>query len=162
MMDNITPTFTKNVSEFTKTLIKKHEGFRSKPYRDSMGILTIGWGRNLESKGISIQEATEMLENDLIDAEVSLVNIFGIDIFSIGEKRIAALLDMIFNLGEAGLRKFVKMVQAVKDRDWEEVAKQAEDSAWFRQVGGRSREDIRLLTEGNNIKPEKEVKQDEK
>ncbi len=155
-MENITPTFDKNVSEFTKSLIKKHEGCRTKPYRDSMGILTIGFGRNLEGKGISIQEANELLENDLLDAEVSLVNIFGIEIFSIGEKRVAALLDMIFNLGERGLRKFVKMVQAVKDRNWGEAAKQAEDSAWFQQVGGRSREDIELLIEGDNIQPIKE------
>lgn len=35
-----------------------------------------------------------------------------------------ALLDMAFNLGVAGLNKFVKLQEAVKKRDWETAAKQ--------------------------------------
>ena len=49
-------------------LIIFHEGFRNKPYRCSAGKLTIGFGRNLENKGISISEARMMLKSDIDEA----------------------------------------------------------------------------------------------
>ena len=30
--------------EYTKNMIKKHEGFRDYVYKDSVGVLTGGWG----------------------------------------------------------------------------------------------------------------------
>ncbi len=38
-------------------LIKRHEGLSLKPYMDSRGFLTIGYGRNLDANGISKSEA---------------------------------------------------------------------------------------------------------
>lgn len=133
-------------SDFARNLIKIHEGLRLKPYKDTLGIWTIGYGRNLE-KGISVDEARELFENDLIEAEVAIVNIFGTDIFSIGEKRVAVLLDMAF-MGETRFRKFVKFIDAVKKRDWQEAAKEMEDSLWYRQVGNRGKEDKALIYQG--------------
>ena len=131
-------------STFAKKLIRDHEGVRLQYYKDSKGILTIGIGRNLE-KGISVEECLFLFENDLVEAEITLGNIFGIGIFKESEKRVAALLDMAFNMGEPKLRKFVKMVQAVKDRDWERVAIEAKDSDWYVQVKGRGKTIIDLL-----------------
>ena len=37
------------------------EGFRSKPYSDTVGKLTIGYGRNLDDVGITRNEAFQML-----------------------------------------------------------------------------------------------------
>ena len=34
--------------ERLKNDIKRHEGFRSKPYKDTVGKTTIGYGRNLD------------------------------------------------------------------------------------------------------------------
>ena len=39
-----------------------HEGLRLKPYRCTAGKLTIGVGRNLETKGLSEEEALFYLE----------------------------------------------------------------------------------------------------
>jgi len=47
---------------------------------------------------------------------------------------------MCFNLGGTRLSKFRKMIEACKKYDWEEVARQMEDSKWFHQVGRRSKE----------------------
>lgn len=116
-----------------------------KPYRCTGGKLTIGYGRNLDDKGISIFEARELLENDIIEAKVAVGNIYGLDIFRVEEKRIAALIDMAFNLGEGGLRKFTKMNTAIKERDWEKAAKEAEDSRWYKQVPNRAKKIIKLL-----------------
>ena len=134
-------------STFAKKLIRDHEGVRLQYYKDSKGILTIGIGRNLE-KGISVEECLFLFENDLVEAEITLGNIFGIGIFKESEKRVAALLSMAFNLGESRLRKFTKMIAAVKIRDWQEVAKQAEDSMWYTQVGKRSIELVSLIRQG--------------
>ena len=46
------------------------EGLRLKPYRDTVGKLTIGWGRNLEDNGITKLEAEVLLDHDLAAAEL--------------------------------------------------------------------------------------------
>ena len=50
-------------------LLKLHEGYRQYPYTDSLGIVTIGYGRNLESRGLTESEATYLLEQDVDQAE---------------------------------------------------------------------------------------------
>ncbi len=134
-------------SEFAKKLIKENEGLRLKPYRCTAGKLTIGYGRNLDDRGISAHEANELFENDLVDAEIALGDIFGLKIFEESESRVAALLDMAFNLGEGGLRKFKNMIEAVKRRDWIAAAEEAKQSLWYKQVGSRAEKIIQLLKE---------------
>lgn len=134
-------------SEFARNLIKTHEGLRLKPYKDSLGIWTIGYGRNLE-KGISVDEAREMFENDLIEAEVTIINIFGMEIFGIEERRIGVLLDLAFNLGEPRLRLFKNFIEAVNARDWIKAAAELKDSKWYGQVGKRGPENVELILQG--------------
>jgi len=45
---------------------------RLKPYRDSVGKLTIGVGRNLDDVGISAEEADVLLANDIAKAQAEL------------------------------------------------------------------------------------------
>lgn len=132
-------------SDFAKKLIKENEGLRLKPYRCTSGKLTIGYGRNLDDRGISVHEANELFENDLVDAEIALGNIFGLEIFKESEGRVAVLLSMAFNLGEGGLQKFKLMNEAIKQRDWIAAAEEAKNSLWFSQVGSRSVKIIQLL-----------------
>jgi len=134
-------------SDFAKKLIRDHEGVRLQYYKDSKGILTIGIGRNLE-KGISPEECVMMFENDLVEAEITLGKIFGLDIFKESEKHVAALLDMAFNLGENRLRKFWNLINAVNKRDWKWAAEEAENSLWFQQVGIRGVRICDLLKSG--------------
>ena len=49
-----------------------HEGLRLKPYRDSVGKLTIGVGRNLDDVGIAAAEARTLCLNDVAAAESAL------------------------------------------------------------------------------------------
>ncbi len=135
-------------SELARKIIKEDEGLRLKVYPDTKGIPTIGRGRNLRDKGISVDEANYLFENDLIDAEVSLVNVFGGTwILEVGEERVAALLDMMF-MGEGSFSKFVKMIAAIKRGDWEEAAIQANDSEWYKDVGGRRGDRVVNLLKG--------------
>jgi lysozyme len=47
--------------------LQRHEGLRLRlrAYRDTVGKLTIGYGRNLDDRGISEDEAGFMLDNDI-------------------------------------------------------------------------------------------------
>ena len=51
-------------TRLTKQLII-HEGLKLEPYQCTAGKLTIGVGRNLDDVGITKEEATYMLENDI-------------------------------------------------------------------------------------------------
>ena len=48
-----------------EALLRRHEGVRLKPYRDTVGKLTIGVGRNLDDVGITPDEATVLLRTDI-------------------------------------------------------------------------------------------------
>ena len=52
--------------------LRRHEGLRLDPYKCSEGYLTIGYGRNIETNGISEAEAEFMLMNDLVACESEL------------------------------------------------------------------------------------------
>ncbi len=45
------------------------------------------------------------------------------------------LVDLVFNMGEHGLSKFVNTLQAVKGQHWPVAAAALQDSAWFHEVG---------------------------
>jgi len=91
-----------------KALIARHEGLRLKPYKDTVGKLTIGYGRNLDDIGITIEEALMLLESDIMNSQKS-ANTFkwfkGLD-----EVRQSVVIDMIFNLGLTGFKKFRKTI----------------------------------------------------
>ena len=57
-----------------KAQLVRHEGLRLKPYRCTAGKLTIGIGRNLDDRGISLKEAYAMLESDIQDCEQWLID----------------------------------------------------------------------------------------
>jgi len=130
-----------------KQMLKRHEGLRLKPYRDTVGKLTIGYGRNLEDDGISLEEAELMLENDLDRAVKAARDVVaGFD--ELDEVRQAVLVDMAFNLGRAGLASFQKMRAALALGDFERAAAEMLDSLWARQVGRRARELAEMMRTG--------------
>lgn len=117
--------------------LKRDEGLRTKPYRDSVDKLTIGYGRNLDDVGITEEEASILLKND-IDKTIEYVNL---NIPQVSEKpwRVQlGLYNMAFNLGIAGLLKFTKMLDAIDKDDFERAADEALDSKWAAQVGIRA------------------------
>ena len=46
-------------------LLKVHEGYRQYPYDCTEGLNTIGYGRNLESRGLTEIEASYLLHCDV-------------------------------------------------------------------------------------------------
>lgn len=125
--------------------ITAEEGLRLKPYRDHLGVLTVGVGRNLEHKGLSAEEAQWLLENDLGECEDDLVCLFGRVWFRLEEARRAALLGMRFQLGGAGFRGFRQLIRAVEGGDWNTAAAEALDSRWAQQTPSRAQRVAQML-----------------
>ena len=130
-------------------LIKKHEGYRDKPYKCSAGRITIGYGHNLESAGLPIQISEALLEMDIKAAEDDLQSVFDIDtLYSISYSRYSVLVNMMFNLGLTRFKGFRLMIQAVKNKDFEQAALEMLDSKWAKQVGARSSELSTMMKRG--------------
>ena len=124
-----------------------HEGLELHPYEDSLGILTIGVGRNLEERGISEDEAFYLLANDIDIIWDELIKQHPI-VEDLDDQRQMILLDMAFNMGVPRLGKFKKMWAAIEDGDMIEASKQARDSRWADQVGRRAERLAERLTSG--------------
>lgn len=128
---------TMNLERLTAQL-KQHEGYRSEPYKDSVGILTIGYGRNLEN-GIRKDEAEIMLHNDIKTAYKAAQGIVSnFDVLS--DLRKEVLVNMVFNMGKGALLKFRKMRAAIERNDFERAADEMLNSRWAEQVGYRADE----------------------
>jgi lysozyme len=133
--------------EKIKERLRVKEGLKLKPYKCPTGHLTIGYGRNLEAKGISIKDAEFMLAEDVSESISNLKRVFPkMEEFS--EQRQIALIDMIFNLGMGTFLTFTKMIMAIEMGDWNEAARQVESSLYARQVGPRAIEVRNMLREG--------------
>lgn len=111
---------------FIKT-ITNSEGLRLGMYKCSADKRTIGYGHNVDAdpdypygEAITIEQANELLEKDLLTAKKSAINLVGKARYNKlrpGQKE--ALVDLTFNLGEAKLEKtnfinFVKKGQLEK------------------------------------------------
>lgn len=118
---------------FTYTLIQKHEGLRFKPYRCTAGKLTIGFGRNLENKGISCKEAMYLLDTDIKECIADLYRIFPICYSKLSAYQQAGLISMRYQLGHTGFRKFKKMIAAIRNNDMDLAEKEALDSKWAKE-----------------------------
>ena len=117
--------------------LNRDEGLRLLPYRDTVGKLTIGVGRNLDDVGISIAEANNMLINDInrvlpqLDKSMPWWR-------DLSEARQRVLCNMAFNLGITKLLKFTKTLKMMQDGNYKQAAEAMRQSLWYRQVGVRA------------------------
>lgn len=119
-----------------RDLLKRHEGFRAHPYKDTVGKLTIAFGRNLDDVGVSEDEAELMLSNDIERARMHC-ELFVPGWDTLDPVRRDVLMSMFFNMG-AGAAKFVRMLDAVKKHKWDEAAEEMIRSKWATQVKDRA------------------------
>lgn len=119
--------------------LMRHEGLRLKPYLCTAGKLTIGFGRNLETRGISTLEAAAMLEADIQQTASECVAIFAW--FNlIDTVRQDVVMNMVFNLGMSRFLKFRKLINALSRQNYNEAADEMLDSEWAKQVPLRAQE----------------------
>lgn len=142
-------------NERVREQLKRHEGTGRKagnrflPYTDTVGKITLGWGRNISDNGISKDEAETFLTNDIIDAEDDARRLLTDTIFeALSEDRKAVIVNMAFNLGYARLSRFTAMLGALKAGRYQDAAREMRNSAWATQVKGRAEELAGLMEKG--------------
>ena len=137
--------------DITSTLIEQlidHEGMELKAYKDTVGKITIGVGRNLDDVGISGEEAMILLKNDIqrivyqLDEKLDWWR-------ELDPPRQRALISMGFNLGIYGLLKFKNTLEALKNKRWVEASDEMMDSKWASQVGRRAEMLSQIMLTGN-------------
>ena len=147
-----------NRSHFLDKLIE-HEGMVLTVYKDSLGIDTIGIGRNLKDRGISREEldyldipnmevvyehgiseadARYLALNDIAIVENELCRVHTC-VENLDSVRQLVLMDMAFNMGVPRLCKFKLMWNAIHEQNWEAASREMLDSRWARQVGRRAK-----------------------
>ena len=126
--------------------IKQHEGRRFKPYKDTEGYLTVGYGRCIDKVPFSLDEIELMLTNDIRRAKDGAESFF---IYSqLNEVRRGVLVEMIFQMGVSGVNKFMRFINAALHERWAEAATEMLDSKWARQTPERARELADLFERG--------------
>lgn len=125
-------------------LVELHEGYRRFPYKDSVGVLTVGIGFNLDHTGLSRKESLLILEHRLRDLRFKLVRKFP-EFGTLSAVRQAVIVDMAYNLGLDGLAKFRRMWRAIARKDWTAARSEMLDSKWANQVGARSRRLAKMM-----------------
>lgn len=97
------------------------------PYVDSVGKSTIGYGHNLDAKGIPQSIALSLLMTDLADA-IEDVRQCCACYDALSRPRQLVLVSLAFNLGRTKLAKFVRFLGAIHTSHWDEAADEILDS----------------------------------
>ncbi len=143
----------------TETLsgrIIRHEGIRLKPYRDTLGNWTIGVGHEITPEqatgeygnGLTEDQAMEMLEDDINKAQVEVNALQWTS--SLCQIRQEVLIEMVFQLGMAGVMKFTDFLFRVRSGDWDGAAHAMLDSLWHRETPERCEELAHLMLTGGD------------
>lgn len=114
-----------------KISIEKHESLKLKPYKCPKGKLTIGYGRNLEDRGITQNEAKVMLERDLLDTKLELedkIKFF----YKLDDIRQNVLIEMAYNMGVPHLLEFKNTLKFMEKSDFINASIEMLDSQWHR------------------------------
>ena len=137
--------------------LARHEGIVLKIYKDSLGIDTIGIGRNLAHRGIEVVELAHMQKSmsdifkngitkedayflanrdiEIVERELLSSRAVVKELNSVRQK---VLVDMGFNMGIPRLNKFFRMWSAIDKQEYKSAAEEMQDSLWAGQVKSRA------------------------
>ena len=131
--------------EDVKQRIKEHEGFRDTVYSDSLGFATIGYG-HLVRPNEQWEEGTEYSKEQLeivfkTDFNNALAHANSLmDSMALHVQAKEVIVEMVFQLGIAGVQKFKKMWEALRQGDYHEASIQMLDSRWAKQTPNRAQD----------------------
>ena len=142
-------------SSFAKDMVKEHEGLRLDAYKDSKGLLTVGYGhlidkgspediqRLREGDRISKERAEKLFEKDFKHHADAAKKIPGFG--KADEKQQAALIDLTFNMGPSWYEGFPKFTAAFKAGDYETAGNELINSKWYGDVARRAPTIVNLI-----------------
>lgn len=123
------------------------EGRRRRLYRDTVGKLTIGVGRNIEDRGLRDDEIDLMLSND-IDEAIGIARALVPTFDKLDDVRQEVVTNMALNLGMTRLSGFKQFIGALTRFDFQRATTEMMDSKWYEQVGDRGKRLAYAMREG--------------
>jgi len=122
--------------------LRRDEASRATAYRDTMGLLTIGVGRLIDSRkpgaGLRPDEIDYLLKNDIADRVAALQR--ALPWFAkLDQARQGVLINMAFQMGTDGLLAFRQTLGLVRDGRYAEASEQMLKSKWAEQTPGRAK-----------------------
>jgi lysozyme len=115
-------------------ILGMEEGFRSMPYRDSRGVLSIGFGTAI-GLGISSAQAAALRDVVIDENETMLVKYPWF--VALDSVRKDVIEDMCYNIGMSKLLGFKEMIQGLIVRDFDKAATEMLNSDWHAEVPHR-------------------------
>ena len=135
------------MAESLRDRIKRHEGLRLEPYEDAGGQ-SIGYGCRLP---LTPDEADALFEARYTAADDALDRIdeeYDVD-HRLSAERDGVLVEMCYQLGERGVRRFKRMLAALADGDYNLAADEILDSDVARKQPERWGELARIMRTGS-------------
>jgi lysozyme len=123
------------------------EGRRRRLYKDTVGKLTIGVGRNIEDRGLRDDEIDLMLSND-IDEAIEIARALVPTFDELDDVRQEVVTNMALNLGIKRLGGFKQFIGALLRFDFQRATTEMMDSKWYEQVGDRGKRLAYAMREG--------------
>ena len=127
--------------------VKKHEGYRNKVYLDTLGKRTVGVGHLCvedfweDDKEYEESFLMEILQKDLQEAIRSakeLMDEHGCA--DIDERAEEIIIEMVFQLGRTGVKKFRNMWKALSEQNYIGASFEMLDSKWAKQTPNRAKD----------------------
>lgn len=128
----------------------RDEGKRSKAYKDSRGIFTIGIGHNIQADPTLLADLGHLIDPGISDERINAL--FMHDLAEVTHEldlhlpwwrqlddiRQDVLANMTFNMGIATLLEFTNTLAAIRRGDFEDAARRMLQSRWASQVHSRA------------------------
>ena len=127
--------------------VKKHEGYRNKVYLDTLGKRTVGVGHLCvedfweDDKEYEESFLMEILQKDLQEAirgAKELMDEHGCA--DIDERAEEIIIEMVFQLGRTGVKKFRNMWKALSEHNYIGASFEMLDSKWAKQTPNRAKD----------------------
>lgn len=146
------PTSVGGDDKATMDMIIRHEGFKTKPYKDSLGLWTVGVGHLIgDGKSLpkewdrefSKDEVNNLFVEDYEHHKKAAQKMPGYE--KVNPRGQGALIDLTFNMGPTWFTKWPNFVKNLSAGNTQGAASSLEDSKWYQQVKGRAVEIVGLI-----------------
>ena len=118
--------------------IRKHEGFRSKCYSDTLGFDTIGYGFAIKDLVLDEDIANIILQRKL-EALIRSIE-FKFSCYADLPNAVKdVVIEMCYQMGLKGFSKFKRTIEHLKCEEWESAASEMLISRWNEQTPLRAK-----------------------
>lgn len=147
-------------------MLRLDEGFRPKPYLDSLGYPTVGTGQRIGPKGALLNNYQFTISKNVADlwmqdialdymAKLQADSRIKAALAKCNDARRDALLNMAYQMGVSGLAGFKNTLMLISNGDFDGAAKGMLDSLWARQTPQRAKRISEVMRLGNYSSYEK-------